>query len=171
VLFLDEPTLGLDPQSRGVIWDYIGKMASKEGTTIVLTTHYMEEAEMMCNRIAIIDQGKIVKEGSPESLRHGLGGDLVRVKAPSLDQSRLSQLPFVRHVQIEGDVATITVEKASHNLPELLRALDHIDDVEVHSPTLNDVFLAYTGHHIRDEVESSTWMDDAMRVRNQGSTR
>ena len=171
VLFLDEPTLGLDPQSREVIWKYIGEMSKAEETTIILTTHYMEEAEMMCDRIAIIDRGKAMKEGTPEALRASLGGDLVYLRSKSLDVAAIRALSFVKEVKVDADRATVTVEKASANLPELLRVVRNIDCVEVHSPTLNDVFLAYTGRQIREDEGSSTWLDDAMRVRNQGQGR
>jgi ABC-2 type transport system ATP-binding protein len=171
VLFLDEPTLGLDPQSREVIWKYIGEMAKAEQTTIVLTTHYMEEAEMMCDRIAIIDQGKIMKEGTPLALKQTIGGDIVYIQSPKLDEASLKALPFVKHVQRTDGRAKITVEKASANLPALLQSIAEVSSVEVRIPTLNDVFLAYTGRHIREDDASSTWMDDAMRIRIQGQNR
>jgi ABC-2 type transport system ATP-binding protein len=171
VLFLDEPTLGLDPQSREVVWEYIGAMAKAEGTTIVLTTHYMEEAEQMCDRIAIMDQGRIIKEGTPAALTQAAGGDLVYIRAARIDEAALKALRFVTRVQPGEGRAVITVEKASANLPELLRALGPIDSVEVRTPTLNDVFLAHTGRHIRDEAASSTWLDAAMRLHVQGDKR
>jgi len=171
VLFLDEPTLGLDPQSRGVIWEYIGKMAQAEGTTIVLTTHYMEEAELMCHRLAIIDHGQVIRLGTPAALKQEIGGDMVYIRAAHIDEVALKTLGFVKQVKQVDGTAAITVERASHNLPELLRALGPIETVEVRSPTLNDVFLKYTGRHIRDESASSTWLDDAMRITSQGSNR
>jgi len=171
VLFLDEPTLGLDPQSREVIWEYIGAMAAAEGTTIVLTTHYMEEAEQMCDRIAIIDHGQVIKEGTPEALKQAVGGDMVYIRSAHLSEASIKALSFVKRIQIDDGRAAIMVEKASANLPDLLAVLGPIDSVEVHSPTLNDVFLAYTGRHIRDEAASSSWFDDAMRVSIQGNNR
>jgi ABC-2 type transport system ATP-binding protein len=171
VLFLDEPTLGLDPQSREVIWQYIAEMKKAEGTTIVLTTHYMEEAERMCDRIAIIDRGKVIRAGTPETLTRTLGGDMVRVRAARVDEAALSRLGFVSKVRLEEGGATITVDKAAENLGALLAALGAIDGIEVRGPTLNDVFLAATGRHIRDEAASSTWLDDAMRLVVQGDKR
>ncbi|MBI5489150.1 MAG: ATP-binding cassette domain-containing protein [Deltaproteobacteria bacterium] len=171
VLFMDEPTLGLDPQSREVIWQYIAAMAEAEGTTIVLTTHYMEEAERMCDRIAIIDRGRIIREGTPEALTTALGGDVVRVRAARIDEAALRALPFVSKLQLEPGGATIAMERASVNLPALLAALGPIDAIEVRRPTLNDVFLASTGRHIRDEAATGTWLDDAMRLVVQGDRR
>lgn len=168
VLFLDEPTLGLDPQSRVRIWRYIEDMAETEKTTIMLTTHYMEEAEMMCDRLAIIDQGKIITEGQPEGLKRRFGGDIVYLKAKKFDETTIRGLTFVKEVQIKDNRAKVTVENASTNLPELLKRIGDIEQVEVRSPTLNDVFLAYTGRHIRDDSGHSSWMEDAMRYTTQG---
>ncbi len=163
VLFLDEPTLGLDPQSRRVIWDYIGRMAATEGTTIVLTTHYMEEAEEMCDRIAIIDRGRIILEGTPEALRRQAGGDRVLVEGGPFDEAAIRTLPFVLRFQAGERTAVVTVDRAARDLPALLAALGPLTSLEVRAPSLNDVFLEHTGRGIRDEVASSSWMEDAMR--------
>jgi ABC-2 type transport system ATP-binding protein len=168
VLFLDEPTLGLDPQSRVRIWKYIKEMAETENTTIMLTTHYMEEAEMMCDRLVIIDRGRIIMEGKPVELKKGFGGDIVYLKGKKFDEAAIKALKFVKEVQIKDNHAKITVENASTNLPELLKNIQDIEQVEVRNPTLNDVFLASTGRHIRDDSGHSSWMEDAMRYSTQG---
>jgi ABC-2 type transport system ATP-binding protein len=171
VLFLDEPTLGLDPQSREVIWEYIEAMAARDKTTIVLTTHYMEEAEQMCDRLAIIDHGRIIQEGSPTTLKAAMGGDMITVRARYFDEQAIKALPYVRRLQIDAGCATITVEKASAQLQHLLAALGPIESVEVRTPTLNDVFLTYTGRQLRDETVNASWAEDAMRVTIQGNSR
>jgi len=168
VLFLDEPTLGLDPRSRVTIWKYIKEMAEREKTTIMLTTHYMEEAEEMCDQVAIIDNGKIIKQGTPEELIDTVGGDIVYLKAKRYDEKLLRNLDFVKDIQIKDGCATIKVENASLNLPELMRMVPDIEKVEVRSPTLSDVFLAYTGRTLKEDSGQSSWMDDAMRYTTQG---
>jgi len=163
VLFLDEPTLGLDPQSRDSIWKYIKNMAETERTTIMLTTHYMEEADLMCDKIAIIDHGKIIKEGTPDSLKRSLGGDIVYVKAPKIDVNALKKLSFVKDIQNKDGQAKITVTNSSANLAKLLSSIHNVKAVELRSPTLNDVFLEYTGRNIRDENGDGSWFEDVMR--------
>lgn len=167
VLFLDEPTLGLDPQSRAKIWEYIKKMARTENTTIVLTTHYMEEAEMMCDRIAIIDRGKIKTIGTPDVLKESIGGDIVQVWAKHINEKMLRKLKFVRSIKIDGEKATIKVKNAPVNLPMLMKKIKGAEKVEVRSASLNDVFLDYTGRSIRDEAENGSWFEEAMRYRTQ----
>ena len=168
VLFLDEPTLGLDPQTRAHTWNYIRRMAKENQTTIVMTTHYMEEADMMCERVGIIDHGKIIALDTPASLKQGLGGDLVRLRAPSFDPKRLDGLGYVRKIEEEGGFVNLTVEHAERNLPEILSRVGPIESVEVRVPTLNDVFLEYTGHSMREEEGSGEgWLDSVMRM-NQG---
>jgi ABC-2 type transport system ATP-binding protein len=149
VLFLDEPTLGLDPQTRDHIWEYIRELAGKMGMTIVLTTHYMEEAEKLCSRIAIVDHGKIVALDSPENLKRALGGDTVVLRG-SLDLEKLKGFTFVKNIEkLEGSLR-LSVENSAKNLQELLCGAGTVDFVEVRSPDLNDVFLHYTGREIRD---------------------
>jgi ABC-2 type transport system ATP-binding protein len=150
ILFLDEPTLGLDPQTREHIWQYIESLARDTQVSIILTTHYMEEAEKLCNRIAIIDHGKINALDAPGNLRHIIGGDVVSLKGKNLLTEKIRKLPFVSKTESENDVLKITVENSGKNLQELLRVAGEIDFVEVHSPDLNDVFLYYTGREIRE---------------------
>jgi ABC-2 type transport system ATP-binding protein len=165
VLFLDEPTVGLDPQSRVRTWDYIKRIARESGCTVVLTTHYMEEAELMCDRIAIIDHGKIIALGTPEQLKGRLGGGVVRVKAPDLDREGLGSIGFVRSVEQQDGWTVITVDDLAHNLPSLFPRLSGVQAVEVRSPTLNDVFIKLTGRELREESEGEGegWAEAAMR--------
>ncbi|HVT86622.1 MAG TPA: ATP-binding cassette domain-containing protein [Chitinophagaceae bacterium] len=155
VLFLDEPTLGLDPQTREHIWQYIESLAQKKEMTIVLTTHYMEEAEKLCSRVAIVDHGKIIALDTPENLRHALAGDIVSLEGKNLFMEAIKKLPFVKSVELENGIAKITVEDSGKNLQELLRVAGEIERVEVHSPDLNDVFLHFTGEAIRESEGSN----------------
>jgi ABC-2 type transport system ATP-binding protein len=150
IFFLDEPTLGLDPQTRDHIWEYIKSLAEKNNMTIVLTTHYMDEAQRLCDRIAIIDHGKIVALDSPENLIRTLGGDIVVLRG-QLDLEKIKRLPFVKEIKQQDDTFRLAVESSARNLQELLCAAGTVDFVEVHSPDLNDVFLRYTGKQMREE--------------------
>lgn len=152
VLFLDEPTIGLDPQSRKHLWNYVLDLAAKENITLFLTTHYMEEAEH-CARIAIIDQGKIIALDTPEGLKRSIGGDALTIKtADDPEASRVirESLGFDPHEVTDG--IHFAVPDGDAAIPRVLAALP----VEVHSvkltrPTLDDVFIELTGRHIRDE--------------------
>jgi ABC-2 type transport system ATP-binding protein len=155
ILFLDEPTLGLDPQTRDHLWAYITTLAKKMHMTIILTTHYMEEAEQLCDRIAIIDDGRIVALDTPARLKRAVKGDLVTLTGVHASLSAMKTLSFVKDAEVEGSTARLSVENASTNLPRLLQALGPIDSVEVHSPDLNDVFLHYTGRAIREDAPGS----------------
>ena len=166
VLFLDEPTLGLDPQSREQIWRYIHDLARKEKISIVLTTHYMEEADLLCNRLAIIDYGKIVALGSPEELKKVIGGDVVTLKTKVSNIAKIKRLKFVKKVRKTNGTLMLTVMDASKNLPKLLRTVGKVESVDVHSPTLHDVFLHYTGRKIRDDTPEGGWMQRMMHVRH-----
>jgi len=155
IFFLDEPTLGLDPQTRDHIWDYIKSLAQKINMTIVLTTHYMEEAEKLCDRIAIIDHGKIVALDSPEKLIRAIGGDIVLLSG-SLRLEELKKLPFVKEIKRIDDCYQLSVENSASNLQELLKVAGRVEFVEVHSPDLNDVFIHYTGKEMREEEGDTT---------------
>ncbi len=153
VLFLDEPTLGLDPQTREHIWEYIEDLARKLGMTVIVTTHYMEEADKLCDRVAIIDEGKIVALDAPEALKKSLGGDRVLISGRSLKLDDLAKLPYVTKVEpLDGGRARLTIADAGRNLQELLRVTGELDLVEVHPSDLNDVFLHFTGRQIREEA-------------------
>jgi ABC-2 type transport system ATP-binding protein len=158
ILFLDEPTLGLDPQTREHIWEYIQELARKECMTVMLTTHYMEEAEQLCDRIAIIDYGKIVALDSPDTLKSQIVGDVVKLKQKNPDIEAIRKLDYVKKVEEKEGLLYISIKDASKHLQDLLTHTGSIDFVEVRSGTLNDVFLHYTGREIREaEAEGGFW--------------
>ena len=152
VLFLDEPTLGLDPQTRNHIWDYILQLRKREGITIFMTTHYMDEAEF-CDRIAIIDVGRIVAQGTPAELKAMVGGDVVTIAAAdprtAADEIRAA---FKLDPAVEDGTLRVEVPDAASFMPQLFATL-HVPVTSVASrrPSLDDVFLKLTGHAIRDE--------------------
>lgn len=164
VLFLDEPTLGLDPQSREHIWEYIENLAKEKNMTIIITTHYMDEADKLCDRLAIIDKGKIVVLGSPNQLKKELGGDIIRLKAKALDIEALKNLPYVKDISpCDGEVC-LTLENANTHLQEILNIVGKIDSVEIRSPTLDDVFLHYTGRAMREGTPEGSWTEKMMNA-------
>ena len=110
ILFLDEPTLGLDPQTREHIWEYIRKLATEKKITIIITTHYMDEADRLCDRLAIIDRGKIAALGSPDLLKKDLGGDIIRMKARNFNRESLMDLDYVKEVKKEDGGISVTVQ-------------------------------------------------------------
>ena len=161
VLFLDEPTLGLDVQSRLRIWDYIRQLKAR-GITIVMTTNYLDEADQLCDRLAIIDSGRIRALGSPSELKAGLGGDIVSLTIGAADAGRiealaaaLRTLPMVRAVTAKPAGLDIRVESSEKALPAVLEAANRtscrLELVDYHRPRLDDVFVAHTGHAIREE--------------------
>ena len=175
LLFLDEPTTGLDPQSRLAIWDHLVHL-HEQGVTILLTTQIMEEADRLCERIAIIDQGRIVAEGSPQALKEGVGGDLVRVTIDSAgedgDRTRKAEAliksrDYVSSVNATGDHMAVTVKEGSAVIPDLMQLLHgdgiSVVNVSIASPTLDDVFLNYTGRQIRSTEASGGEVDEMMR--------
>ena len=151
VLFLDEPTLGLDPQTREHIWEYIEKLVKEERLTIIITTHYMDEADRLCDRIAIIDHGNIVVLDTPERLKRGLGGDIIKLCSKSPNLSALGELPYIKMVEVSGDTVSLTVEDAGSHIQEILGVIGKVDKVELRPPTLSDVFLKYTGREYREQ--------------------
>ncbi len=167
ILFLDEPTLGLDPQSRDYIWKYIEKLAKEKNMTIILTTHYMDEADKLCDRLAIIDHGKIVVLGSPKQLKKELGGDIIRLKANNLNLEMLKSLNYVKKVSACDGEVCLTVEDANRHIQEILNIIGKVDSVEIHSPTLDDVFLHYAGRNIRESSPEGGWAEKAMNARSK----
>jgi ABC-2 type transport system ATP-binding protein len=157
VLFLDEPTSGLDPQSRAHMWGEIRRLRSA-GMTIFITTHYLEEADALCDRIAIIDHGEIVAEGTPEELKREISGDVLAValngtagKAAAL----LAAEPFVRELEDrEEGTLRLHVDAGATAIPQILRLLDgagiELHGIELHRPSLDDVFLTKTGRSLRE---------------------
>jgi ABC-2 type transport system ATP-binding protein len=158
ILFLDEPTLGLDPQTREHIWDYIKELAEKECMTVLLTTHYMEEAEQLCDRVAIIDYGNIVALDSPGELKSRIGGDVVTIKQRIPDIESIKKLNYVMKAEAKDGLLYISIKDAGKHLQDLLSNTGPIDFVEVRRGTLNDVFLHYTGREIREaQGEGGFW--------------
>jgi len=152
ILFLDEPTLGLDPQTREVIWNYIEKLVKEHHVTIIITTHYMEEADRLCNRVGIIDFGKIIVLDEPSKLKKAMGGDVVVLKSKTATERKLKELSFIKKIEKKDDSFILTMENANKRLNELFKYIDDIDSVEIRNATLNDVFLHYTGREIREEA-------------------
>jgi ABC-2 type transport system ATP-binding protein len=158
LLFLDEPTTGLDPQSRARVWDEVRKMHDR-GVTVFLTTHYLDEADALCDRVAIIDYGKIVAEGTPEELKRAVAGDVVTLSV-SGDQQRAYDLvkhqPFVRESRLENGYIHLYVDRGEVAMPAILRLLEgasmQLVTVELHRPSLDDVFLRQTGRSLREAV-------------------
>ncbi len=161
VLFLDEPTLGLDAQTRRYIWDYILDMNEKDGVTVVLTTHYMEEADYLCDRVAIIDNGRIVALDTPENLKDLIGADTITLKVASQGEALLKALkPFdwIKSSAVYDGSIELMVDHAQSRVPEVMQEACKnnvaITSVSQHEPTLEDVFLKFTGRKIRDAEAS-----------------
>jgi len=162
VLFLDEPTIGLDPQTRMRMWEYI-KGVNNEGTTIFLTTHYMDEADQLSDRISIIDQGKIIISGKPWELKNTLGQDLIYLETSNNEAAMgvLKDLPSVRDIKpkTKGFVLMVN-EDGTKVLPVVIDTLRTagIDSLTINlkKPSMDDVFVFYTGKEIRDEPTGKT---------------
>ena len=182
LIFLDEPTAGLDPQTRAHIWDYIRNLARAMGITIFLTTHYMEEADRLADRIAIIDRGKIVVTGTPNELKQSIGGDVVTLSpcetAPEeceeflgRTQEALADQKFVLGVQAAEDQLAVYVDKGESAAPSVMRLLSNrgieVDALSVSKPSLDDVFLKYTGRSIRAEEGTATSFTRMMQRRGR----
>ncbi len=157
VLFLDEPTIGLDPQTREHIWKYVAELSKRESITTILTTHYMEEADRLCDRIAIIDQGKIIALDEPERLKDKLEGDIITVKSSSVNELSeiLGELKLAKEVKEEDGALKLVVRDGETVLPRIVEAAAkagiRIESMSIHEPTLDDVFLHYTGKEMRSE--------------------
>lgn len=157
VLFLDEPTLGLDPQSRARIGEYILELKEKGGLTVLLTTHYMDEAEVLADTVGIIDHGKILVEGTPKELVEGMGADVIVIQGSGEDENfieRVNALPYTESVTNADGVIQIGVGSGSRRLVEIVTLANEtgyqVDDISVSKPSLGDVFLQYTGRQFRD---------------------
>lgn len=156
LLFLDEPTTGLDPQSRARVWDEVRRMHERS-TTVFLTTHYLDEADALCDRIAIIDHGKIVAEGTPEELKREVAGDLVTVSVIGDQRGAIDLLkdqPFVREASTEDGLVRLYVDHGEAAMPTILRLLDsagfQLATIGLQRPSLDDVFLRKTGRSLRE---------------------
>ena len=161
VLFLDEPTLGLDVQSRLRIWDYVRRLRER-GITVVMTTNYLDEADQLCDRLAIIDGGRLKVLGAPGELKSGLGGDIISVTVGPPEASRIEALaaalkgiPVVRSVSTREDGVDLRVDAPEKAVPAVLetatRLSCRVEFIDYHRPRLDDVFVAHTGHTFRDE--------------------
>jgi ABC-2 type transport system ATP-binding protein len=166
-VFLDEPTTGLDPQARANLWEHIGRLRTERGATVFLTTHYLDEADALSDRIMIIDQGRIVASDTAENLKAQVAGDLVELETAALDQvstaaDRLRAL--AGEVEVDGRNVRGRVPRAGRAVPGLLRDLDAagvaLDAIEVQRPTLDDVFLTLTGRSLRDAESENAAVAD-----------
>ena len=165
LVFLDEPSTGLDPQSRANLWEHVARLRSDLDTTVFITTHYMDEADVLCDRILVIDDGSIVAQGTPDELKRRVAGDSV-ILTFEQQRSTVVVAELVSHLEgatdptIEGTEVRFQVPDGASALPVLLRAMVEHDldatGVEVHRPTLDDVFLIMTGRSLRDEAASDT---------------
>ncbi len=167
MLFLDEPTLGLDPQTRNHLWEYILKLKKEHQMTIFMTTHYMNEAEY-CDRIGIIDYGKLVVLDTPANLKKQVGGDIIRMKGQDNESLKKELVRrYKREVKQENEFLQLEVENGEEFMPCLFNELDSkINSIELRKPTLDDVFLKLTGHAIREEKGTfKDRMRGHMRVR------
>jgi len=173
VLFLDEPTLGLDAQTRRAIWEYIKKMNKDEGTTIFLTTHYMDEADYLCDRIGIIDQGIILVMDTTTNLKNSVGNDVITLSCDDLELLiiRIQKEPWIKNTKIHDSYLTIGVEKGEEKIPIIIEIASSlglkIKSISVRKPTLDDVFLSFTGKNIRIE-EPERILKKFVRRRFQG---
>jgi ABC-2 type transport system ATP-binding protein len=157
VLFLDEPTVGLDPQTRDHIWTYIKELKEAHDITVVLTTHYMDEADRLSDRIGIIDHGKLVALDSPQKLKDTLEGDVITIKAAKIDEltALLAEKLGLTQSRIVDGTLEITVRGGQSLMPKVMEAATHsnflVDSIQLREPNLEDVFLHYTGKNIRSE--------------------
>jgi ABC-2 type transport system ATP-binding protein len=163
ILFLDEPTTGLDIQSRTALWAEVSRLAREDGVTVFLTTQYLEEADKLCDRVAIIDAGRIVAEGTPEQLKAQMGHDVVSVALDGADvaatEAALAGLPGLERVIAQPDALTLYVQDGASSIAEVVRRLDRdqirVGAIAVSRPSLDDVFLRATGRRLEDEQEAN----------------
>jgi ABC-2 type transport system ATP-binding protein len=161
ILFLDEPTTGLDPQSRAAIWSYLEKLNKEEGITIFLTTQYLEEADKLCKRLSIIDVGRIVASGSPVELKREIGADSIRISLENCEKDKIrakeliKSLTDVNEIMDSEECLNVYAKNAGLLIADIVRALDSSDiriaSVTFSSPSLDDVFMKHTGKRIRPE--------------------
>ena len=175
VLFLDEPTLGLDAQTRRAIWEYIKKMNKEEKTTIFLTTHYMDEADYLCDRVGIIDRGKILVMDSTNNLKNDVGNDVITLSCSNLDElcKRLGEESWIKNIKQHDTFLTLGVKKGEEKIPvvfEIARDLNiKIKSISVRKPTLDDVFLHFTGRTMRDQEKKDANIENLPpRLRSRG---
>ncbi len=174
VLFLDEPTIGLDPQTRNHIWEYVKKLKAQHGITVLLTTHYMDEADSLCDRVAIIDHGKIIAEGTPSSLKSSLGGDTITIETEKAEAlcSLLKDFGCRGMPTLHNGMLTLNIDNGEKKIPKIIALAETegipISSVSLRKPTLDDVFLHYTGRTMREEEATAK---DSMRMRRKAWRR
>ena len=168
LLFLDEPTTGLDPQSRNALWQEVGRLAKEEGVTVFLTTQYLEEADVLADRVGIIDHGRIVAEGTPAALKAEIGRPTVEVdpRRPGAARPRRRHPPPLRRARpISPDSVAVRCEHGEIDLAEIVRALDaeevHVANLQLHAPSLDDVFLEKTGRTLEGAAAEAEAEADA----------
>ncbi|MGC8479634.1 MAG: ATP-binding cassette domain-containing protein [Candidatus Micrarchaeia archaeon] len=166
VIFLDEPTVGLDPQTRRKIWDYITELNKKHKTTIILTTHYIEEADFLCNRVAFIDRGRIVALDTPEKLKDNMGGDIITLRVNgAVDKTVFRNIKFIKSIKILNNAIELTVDEGETKMISILDLAKKnnlkVYSVSLRKPSLEDVFIKITKSTIREEGGSSK---DKMRM-------
>jgi ABC-2 type transport system ATP-binding protein len=168
ILFLDEPTIGLDPQTRNHVWEYIKKLKKEHGITVVMTTHYMDEADSLCDMVGIIDHGRIMALDTPAALKDSLGGDIISMKSEdsAAMEKAAKKLEWVKGTKMDDGSLSIRVEQGEKRILDLMDVARAgriiITSISMHKPTLDDVFLHYTGSSIRAEAASAK---DSMRIR------
>ncbi|HEY2575433.1 MAG TPA: ATP-binding cassette domain-containing protein [Streptosporangiaceae bacterium] len=157
VIFLDEPSTGLDPQSRSNLWEHIRRLREDFGATVFLSTHYLDEADALCDRVLVIDHGKVIAEGRPEDLKQRVSGDVITLHVdgdPGLVQAALGGRLGIGEIARDGGTLRVTVQQGGRAIPELVRILDAagvtLTSIQLVSPTLDDVFLTLTGRCLRD---------------------
>jgi ABC-2 type transport system ATP-binding protein len=182
VIFMDEPTTGLDPQNRASIWEYISKLVKSKGMTIFLTTHYMEEADRLANRIAIIDLGKIIAMGTSDELKKSIGGDVITLSPCAIKDEEckefikraeavLSGKPFVTGTKATDGELAVYVKEGESAIPTIMQLLSgqgiQVKTISLARPSLDDVFLKYTGRTIRAQEGTRTTFAQVRRMRNR----
>ena len=182
VLFLDEPTTGLDPQTRASIWEYISDLVKSKGMTIFLTTHYMEEADHLANRIAIIDLGKIIAMGTADELKKSIGGDVVTVSPCAVKDDECKEFirrsdavltgkPFVTGTKPTDGELAVYVNDGASAIPTIMQLLSgqgiEVKTITMSRPSLDDVFLKYTGKTIRAQEGTRTTFAQIRRMRDR----
>ncbi len=170
VLFLDEPTVGLDPQTRNKLWEHIRKLNEDKRITIILTTHYMDEADRLCHRVAIVDHGRIIALATPKELKERIGGEVITVKTPDKETfARLMEKePWCISVKVHDGTVTINAKGASRHIAGMVTLAEKhrikIDSIMIQEPSLEDVFLHFTGKTIREQEASAV---DSLRMRRR----
>jgi ABC-2 type transport system ATP-binding protein len=164
VLFLDEPTTGLDPEARTALWQEIERLVAGEGTTILLTTHYLDEADRLADHLAIVDRGRVVAQGTPEALKSELRGDAIQVELAGSDangrvEATLRAVPGLSEMSAEGRTVRARAERGATAIPTVLAALEReglpVASVTLLRPSLDDVYLRYAGRVYHDEKEAA----------------